>query len=85
MDIVINSHNDFRNKLIGLPDIYMNVVKNVDSFSDLVKLCNTSVQTRIYCSKYQSEYFFNLIKYNTKIFLFFFDFKEFKISKYITL
>ena len=62
MDIVINTHNNFRNKLIGIPDIYMNVVKNVDSFSDLVKLCNTSVQTRIYCSKYQSEYFFNLIK-----------------------
>lgn len=48
--------------LVSIPDIYMNLVKNVNTFSDLVKLCNTSSQTRVYCSKYQSEYFFNLIQ-----------------------
>lgn len=49
-------------KIVSIPDIYMNLVKNVDTFSDLVKLCNTSSDTRLYCSKYQSEYFFDLIR-----------------------
>lgn len=48
--------------ILSIPHIFTNILENVETINDLIKLCNVSSDTKIYCQKYTSQYFFKLLQ-----------------------
>lgn len=48
--------------MLSIPDIFTNIVGNVETIYDLINLCNVSKETKTYCLKYTTEYIFKLLQ-----------------------